>query len=179
MAVADHIYEFVESYDPSDDAAAEAFRQAVEDHFTPEQSAEHVSVPNEGMRRTVVTFEVLWSLDSFPNIPPDFTDLSTLMNGECSVAMVSETTESVSRARMAVLLEEQGSDPEFLLGDFCRVEGCFESLDDGEGWNGFCGDHADVVEGHVAEDEEDRHVPGSRPDCPVCTGEVDEREVTD
>lgn len=33
-----------------------------------------------------------------------------------------------------------------LIGESCRADGCTESLDDGEGYDGLCGTHADIAE---------------------------------
>ncbi len=45
--------------------------------------------------------------------------------------------------------------------------GCDEDLDDGEGWNGYCGTHADLVDQH---DEGEHDGDNARPrGCPICT----------
>lgn len=46
----------------------------------------------------------------------------------------------------------------------CAEPGCEESMDDGEGWNGFCGHHADLIANH----EEGDHDGTPSPDCPEC-----------
>lgn len=46
----------------------------------------------------------------------------------------------------------------------CAAPDCEESLDDGEGWNGFCGHHADLIANH----EEGDHDGTTSPDCPEC-----------
>lgn len=48
--------------------------------------------------------------------------------------------------------------------DICRADGCFEDLDDGNGWDGWCGHHADIVSGH----EDGDHKSAPRDDCPEC-----------
>ena len=52
--------------------------------------------------------------------------------------------------------------------DVCAVEDCDERLDDGEGYGGYCGHHADLIESH----REGSHLDvrrGPSPDCPTCT----------
>jgi hypothetical protein len=46
----------------------------------------------------------------------------------------------------------------------CAHDECDESLDDGEGWNGYCGTHADKIENHNEGDHEE--TPDD--DCPEC-----------
>lgn len=46
----------------------------------------------------------------------------------------------------------------------CRADGCNERNDDGEGWDGWCGNCADIVTQHEEGDHEDE----PRGDCPEC-----------
>ena len=63
--------------------------------------------------RTVITYEILseescdW--DSLGDVA------YAVKYGDCSGMRLDQTTEEVSRERMAELLEAQGSDPAFLL----------------------------------------------------------------
>lgn len=48
--------------------------------------------------------------------------------------------------------------------ELCRADECDESLDDGEGYDGYCGTHADKVANH----EEGAHEEAPDDDCPEC-----------
>lgn len=63
--------------------------------------------------------------------------------------------------------EEGGLDDE---DERCRAESCDDDLSDLEGYNGFCGNHADLIHAH----DEGSHAvseEGPQADCPVCRGE--------
>ncbi|MDH2390084.1 hypothetical protein QCN29_15045 [Streptomyces sp. HNM0663] len=49
--------------------------------------------------------------------------------------------------------------------DECRDKKCTESTENGEGWDGYCGHHADVIYAH----EEGEHANTPHDDCPDCT----------
>jgi hypothetical protein len=48
--------------------------------------------------------------------------------------------------------------------DVCRVDLCEVPLSDGEGWDGYCGSHADLVYAH----DEGDHGGNLDTDCPSC-----------
>lgn len=126
------------------------------------------------LRRTLVTFEVLWNPEDFAGYSPNFTDLDTLSTvgaADCSVRYVHGDTQKVTRPAMRALLEAQGSDPDF-LGGACRYSDCEEDPDDGDGWDGWCATHADRIAAHApdAGPLSDFH---DRDDCPVCCGDLD------
>lgn len=137
------------------------------------------SADDAGMRRTTVSFEVLWSTVDYSAPPwedPDFL-AAQITDGSASGAAISVSTEVVTRSRMATLLTEQGSDGDF-LGAACRFPGCDDDPEDGEGWDGWCAHHADVIEGHTAADPQDRHAAGSREqDCAVCADHLSDRDA--
>jgi hypothetical protein len=67
--------------------------------------------------RTVVSFEVL-SAESITEEPLSLGDLHYMTTeGHCSGAFLETVESEVSREEMSKLLIEQGSDPEFLLGE--------------------------------------------------------------
>lgn len=81
-------------------------------------------------------------------------DIDTLFSdGECNMAVKEET-------------------------ETCTVDDCDESLDDGEGFDGYCGNHADKIEGHnhgahrpLGEtDDEGDETTGPDDECPNCDG---------
>ena len=43
-------------------------------------------------------------------------------------------------------IEHDGEDEDEDEEEICREEGCENSLDDGEGYDGLCGEHADEAE---------------------------------
>jgi hypothetical protein len=51
--------------------------------------------------------------------------------------------------------------------DVCRFEDCEESLDDGEGWDGYCGNHADKVYGHEQDRDDEDIVHDCDEECPL------------
>lgn len=53
--------------------------------------------------------------------------------------------------------------------DVCVVEDCGESLNDGEGFDGYCGTHADKIESH-SEGYHQAAEGGPDADCPNCNG---------
>lgn len=170
----DHIAEFVGTFDPDDEAAADSFREAVSAHFTSPQAGATESGEGEPLRRSVVTVEVLWNAEHYSK-HPDWDDLMVVaaegFDGSASIQTDVTVQEEVSRSQMITLMEEQGSDPEFLLGSLCRFPDCAADPDDGEGWDGWCGHHADTIEAH--RDPEHGHVPSERTDCAVCSEHAD------
>jgi hypothetical protein len=71
--------------------------------------------------KTTLTVVVLHE-DDDPAIYDSLSDLSRIAynvnEGDCSGQITQVVTEEVSEERMAQLLEEQGSDPEFLIADY-------------------------------------------------------------
>lgn len=66
--------------------------------------------------RHVLTLEVLTADDTLDGM--DLAGIAyEIEDGHASGMFLSEETEEVSRERMAELLTNQGSDPEFLLGE--------------------------------------------------------------
>lgn len=61
--------------------------------------------------------------------------------------------------------EDDGADE-----DVCAVEDCDRRLDDGEGYGGYCGDHADLIESH-REATTSTYDASHNPDCPTCSRE--------
>lgn len=185
-ALRDYIEEFVttlvEESEWSRDDVADALRDAVDAHFTAGDEETPQAAPEEspgtGLYRDVITIEVLSDTRDRAEWPVAL--LAPYCQGSWdSVVMqvIAETGEEVTRARMAELLVEAGSDADY-FGGTCRFPGCEHDPDDGEGWDGWCGHHADVIEGHVADDPDDRHAPGSRADdCAVCAGHLSERDA--
>lgn len=162
----DHITEIVSTFDPADEDAAAAFHAAIDGHFKGVPRGD-VQGP---LRRAVVEVEVLWSAEDYAP-EPEWTDLMFLaaegLDGSASISASETKRETVNRAAMADLLDAQGSDPEF-LGAVCRFPDCDADPDDGEGWDGWCGHHADTIEAH--RHPEHGHDPSERTDCAVCAG---------
>lgn len=117
--------------------------------------------PGSGLRRTVVTVEVLHNEhDASPD--PQAMTLGEIaqegFDGSFSITTSSDTVE-VSPAAMAALLVAQGSDPSFLLSNqqvFCR---CGKDVTRVDGWFGVI-NHADPdsLDG-IDHDTDADHVP--------------------
>lgn len=119
-----------------------------------------------GLHRTVVVTEVLWAEKDYMGRDwlesPSALGQETTDGSACGTTWVLDDRE-VSPSDMTRLLEAQGADPDFIdHEDLCSF--CHESLDDGEGYDGFCGTCADLIESHHS----GNHSTHSQ--CPVCHG---------
>ncbi|MFS0885183.1 hypothetical protein [Aeromicrobium sp. 179-A 4D2 NHS] len=83
--------------------------------------------------------------------PADLTGLDTLSSDRVVFQYTS-----------AAMMDDRGNFAE-QADDVCRTSGCFELTDDGQGWDGYCGNCADIVSEH---EEGDHIIP--REDCPEC-----------
>lgn len=79
--------------------------------------------------------------------------------------------------RFAVGEDDRTPDEDDEDEETCIADDCDESLDDGEGFDGYCGTHADKIEGHNTGqhrvsgfDDDGDPASGPDPECPNCNG---------